>query len=84
MDYRLNLMVGVGCRVCMSFEPTTSTVGENMANIEIKLNLSVDLDIKAERDDIPHLTDSVKQQIAGAFAPAALIGGCQHNLNSVA
>jgi hypothetical protein len=67
----------------MSFEPATSTVGKNMANVEIKLKLSVDLDIKAERDDIPHLTDSMKQQIAGAFAPAALIGGSQRNPNSV-
>jgi hypothetical protein len=54
-----------------------------MASVEIKLKLSVDLDIKAEREDIPQLTDSVKQQIAGAFAPAALVGNSQRNTKAV-
>jgi hypothetical protein len=48
-----------------------------MSSVRIKLKLNVDLDIQAEREDVPQLTESVKQQLAGAFSPAALVAQCK-------
>jgi hypothetical protein len=48
-----------------------------MAQVEISLKLNVDLQIKAEREDIPQLTESVKSQVAGAFSPANLMANGQ-------
>ncbi|SRR6266542_2186541 len=54
-----------------------------MASVEIRLKLNVDLEIKAEREDIPGLTDSVKQQLAGAFSPAAVVANGQREAEPV-
>jgi hypothetical protein len=54
-----------------------------MAQVEISLKLNVDLQIKAEREDIPQLTESVKDQLAGAFTPANLIANGQQTAKHV-
>lgn len=54
-----------------------------MASVEIKLKLNVDLDIKAEREDIPRLTESVKEQIQAAIAPTALVANGRNYKNPV-
>jgi hypothetical protein len=45
-----------------------------MAKFEVKLKLTgLELEIKGEREDIPRLTSSLSEQIAGALRPTALI-----------